>query len=80
MATIDSQGVALLEVVALCVTGGWTLRFQKLKPGPMALFLMPMDPDIELSATSPAPCLPACSHDSTMTTMGKTSELLAHFS
>jgi hypothetical protein len=24
------------------------------------LFLLPADPDVELSGTSPAPCLPAC--------------------
>ena len=39
----------------------WTLRFQKLKQGPVAhfLFLRPANPDAELSVTSPAPCLSA---------------------
>lgn len=42
----------------------WALRFQKFKPGPVAhsFFLGPANPDIELSATSPAPCLPVCHH------------------
>ena len=44
-------GVALLEEVC---HGGWALRFQNHKPGPMVLSL---DPDVELLATSPAPCL-----------------------
>ena len=26
------------------------------------LFLLPADSDVELSATSPAPCLPVCHH------------------
>jgi hypothetical protein len=40
---------------------GWALRFQKLKLGLVAhcLFLLPEDPDVELSATSPGPCLAA---------------------
>lgn len=29
----------------------WALRFQKLKPGPGSLFLLPTDLDVELSAT-----------------------------
>ena len=28
------------------------------------LLLMPADPDVELSTTSPAPCLPVCCHAS----------------
>jgi hypothetical protein len=28
------------------------------------VFLLPADPDVELSAPSPAPCLPAQYHDS----------------
>ena len=28
-----------------------------------AFFLLPVDPDVELSATSPASCLPACHYD-----------------
>lgn len=39
---------------------GVDLRFQKLKQGPIdhSLYLLPTDPDVEFSATSPAPCLP----------------------
>ena len=46
--------------------GGWALRFQKLKPGLVAhcLFLLPADPDEELSTTSPAPSLLTCPHAS----------------
>ena len=36
------------------------LGFQILKSGPVSLFVLPVDPDVELSVTSPAPCLPAC--------------------
>jgi hypothetical protein len=60
-------GVALLEEVCHrgCVEG-WALRCWKLKPGLVAhcLFLPPVDLDIELSATSPELCLPACHHAS----------------
>jgi hypothetical protein len=38
------------------------VRFQKPKPGSEAIFMMPVDPDVELAATSPAPCLPAHCH------------------
>ena len=31
-------------------------------PSPLFLFLLPADPNVELLATSPAPCLPACCH------------------
>jgi hypothetical protein len=43
----------------------WVLVFQMLKPGPSlsdSLFLLPVDPDVVLSATSPALCLPVCHH------------------
>ena len=48
------------------VSLGQALMSQKLKPGLVAhcLFMLSQDPDIELSATSPAPCLPACHHAS----------------
>jgi hypothetical protein len=42
-----------------CVTRGWPLRSQKLKP---VHFLLPADLDVKLSAPSPAPCLPAFCH------------------
>ena len=37
-----------------------TLRLQVLRPGPVALslFMLPADPGVGLSATSPALCLP----------------------
>ena len=46
--------------------GGWTLRFQTLKQSLVAhfLFLLPTDPDVELSASSLAPTLPAYCHAS----------------
>ena len=48
------------------VSLGWTWRTQKLKSGLawLLLFLPPVDPDVELSATSLAPRLPACHHAS----------------
>ena len=51
-------GMALLEEVLYL---GWALRFQNPMPGPvsLSLFLLPVDQDKELSATSPAPCVPA---------------------
>ena len=53
-------GVALVEEVC---HWGWALVFQKHMPSPESLSLpAPVDPDAELSATSPAPCLPECSH------------------
>ena len=57
-------GVALLEEV---YHWQWTLGFQKLKPGIVhsaILFLLSANPDVELSATSPVPCLPVCSYAS----------------
>jgi hypothetical protein len=38
---------------------GQILRSHMLKPGPvyLSLLLLPVDPDAELSASSPAPCL-----------------------
>jgi hypothetical protein len=42
------------------------LRFQRPKPNPVALslFLLTADLNVELSATSPAPCLPVFHHAS----------------
>jgi hypothetical protein len=36
---------------------GWVSGFQNLEPIPVSLFLLPVDLDVELSATSSAPCL-----------------------
>jgi hypothetical protein len=36
----------------------------------VSVFLLPVDPDVELSATSPAPCLPACQHVSCLADIG----------
>lgn len=55
--------VDLLE--EMCHWGDeWVLRALKLKPGPVAHlpFLLPDDPDVELSSTSPALCLPVGHH------------------
>jgi hypothetical protein len=37
-------------------------EFQMLKPGSVSLFLIPADPDAEISAPSPTACLPECCH------------------
>ena len=57
MSSLVLVGVALLEEVCL-----WecALRLQKAKSGPVARFLLlPVDLDVEPSALSSAPCLPA---------------------
>lgn len=64
-------GVAFLEKVCLWGAGAGALRLQKLK----AVFPMPVDPEVEISATSPAPCLPACHHASYHDNNGLSSEL-----
>ena len=52
--------VAFLEEV--CHLGGWLWGF---KAGlNVALFLLPADPEVELSVIILAPCLPKCSHAS----------------
>jgi hypothetical protein len=62
--------VALLEWVwpcwRKCVIRGQALRLQKLQPGlgDSLFFLLPADPDVELSAPSPAPCLSLSCHAS----------------
>lgn len=48
-------GLALLEGVCYW---GRALRSQVFKPAPVSLFI-PVNPDVEPSATAPAPCLPA---------------------
>ena len=56
-------GVALLKEAD---HWGWTLRFQMLKLGSLvySLFLLPANPDEELSDTCPASCLSAYHHAS----------------
>ena len=51
-------GMAVLEEVC---HWGRALRFQMPKPGPVSLSL-PANLNVELSAASAAPCLPACPH------------------
>jgi hypothetical protein len=67
-----------LQVFECLVTGSGTIRrcglfggsvslgsgLRSSSPGSVAhsQFLLPVTPDVELSATSPAPCLPACCH------------------
>lgn len=55
--------VSLLEGVC---HWGWALKFQKIKPDPVAqhLFLLLLNADVELSAASPALILPSCCHAS----------------
>ena len=67
--------VALLEEV--CHWGWVGFEFQKLKPRPVpySFFPLPVDPDVELLAPSPAPCLPAHHQYPTMMTIDKASEL-----
>ena len=50
--------MALLEEVC---HWRWALRFEK--PS-VSFFLLPVDVDVELSTTSPVPCLHACHHAS----------------
>ena len=61
------QGVALLEGVALfeeVCHWGWVFMFQMLKLVPsVSPFLLPANPDVELSAPSPAPSLSAGPED-----------------
>jgi len=58
--------VAVFGLVKEVCHWKWVLRFQKLKAGLVVhfLFLLPVNPDIELSATFSAPGLPACCHAS----------------
>jgi hypothetical protein len=63
------RGVVLLEMWPCgrkCVTVGWALRFQKVKPCLVAhsLFLLLANPGVELSAPSSALCLPVGGHAS----------------
>jgi hypothetical protein len=57
-------GVALLEEVCHCE---WVLKFQTPTHARTSLFQLSADENVEISATTPAPCLPACqvasSHD-----------------
>ena len=68
---LSHHGVALLRRIRMCgLIGvdvallkevhhwgrGWALSFQKSKPGSV----LPVDLHVELSATPPVPCLPAC--------------------
>ena len=52
-------GLAMMEVVCHCV-GRWDLRFQGPEPGPVPLFLLPVDPDVECSAIALASSLLVC--------------------
>ena len=54
-----------------------TLGFQKPKPAPASLFLMPTDLDIEFSSTSPTLCLPTCHHASYHDDNGQISETVS---
>ena len=54
--------MALLKEVCHWGVG---FRVSKVQVYPsVSLFLLPMNSDVELSAISPAPCLPVCCHDS----------------
>ena len=53
--------VVLLEEVC---HWGWALGFQKPTAGPVLLSQLPAHPYVELSVTSPVPCLPSCCHAS----------------
>jgi hypothetical protein len=43
-----------------CVTSGWLWGLKSPSQVQSLFLALPVDPDIELSATSPVPCLPAC--------------------
>ena len=65
-------GVALLEEV--CHWGaGFEVSEAQARPS-IILFLLPVDQDVELSAPSLAPCLPACHHASLVMIIDQTSE------
>jgi hypothetical protein len=63
--------VALFEKMRRCVLSGGKLS-QEVEFGiseaharpRVYFFLLPVDPDVELLATSPAPCLPVCHYAS----------------
>ena len=56
-------GVAFLEDVCHSSVDFGVSKTQPV-PVSLSLFLLSADPDVELSATSPVPCLPACPHAS----------------
>ena len=58
MCGLVGVGVVLLEEVC---HWGWDLRFQKPRPGPVSLSLLPVLGCITLT-TIPAPCLPIYFH------------------
>lgn len=59
---VRSQGNFLL-VEGNVSLGGRIRGFKDPKPDPMSFFLLPADPDPDLSAASPAPYLPICHKD-----------------
>lgn len=72
-APTGSQGAALLGDVLVGVSV--SLGVGNLKSGPVAHFLPPADPDVELAASSTALCLPARRHAPHHADNGLTSEL-----
>lgn len=65
MVLVGSEGVALLGSVILLkkvsLVRGYEVSKTQARPS-VILFLLPDDPDVELSASFPAPCLPTCCH------------------
>jgi hypothetical protein len=57
-------GVALLEEVCHCGMGFEVSYAQAILSVVYSLLLLPSDQDVDLSAPSPAPCLPTCCHAS----------------
>ena len=59
--TIRRHGLVGVDMAFLVCHWGWVLRFQRLKPVPVvhSVLLVPVNPDVELSAPSPAPFLSA---------------------
>ena len=56
-------GMALLEEVCDSMEAGFEVLYAQAIPSlAHSLLLLPADQDVELSAPSPAPCLPACCH------------------
>jgi hypothetical protein len=63
-------GVALLEEVCHYVGMGFEIFYVQATPRvARSLLLLPVDHAVELSAPSPAPCLPGHCHAPTMMTM-----------
>ena len=62
MALLGGRGMTLLEEVCHCGGGLWGLICSSCAQCGTISFLLPVDQNVELSAPSPAPCLPVQCH------------------